>query len=166
MGVPTTPLVLPVLIAALLSGGCRQRDVGGQSLRQLTDEDRRAVAAVLEEQRQAWNRGDLDGYMRGYARSPELVFTSGGKIRQGWEPTRAAYEKRYGGDPRGMGQLQFEVLGVQSVGEDGAVMLGRWRLTGTPQSGSGVFSAIFQRRAEGWRIIHDHTSSDPAQAPQ
>jgi ketosteroid isomerase-like protein len=44
---------------------------------------------------------------------------------------------------------------------DGAVVLGRWRLTETPNAGSGVFSVVLERRPEGWRIIHDHTSADP-----
>jgi ketosteroid isomerase-like protein len=100
--------------------------------------------------------------MEGYARTPELVFTSGGKIRRGWEETLAAYRKRYGGDRAAMGELAFEILGVQAVGAEGAAVLGRWRLTGTPQAGGGVFSVVLERRAEGWRIVHDHTSADPA----
>jgi ketosteroid isomerase-like protein len=127
--------------------------------RAFTAADRQAIEGVLEQQRQAWNRGDLPGYMQGYARGPALVFTSGGKIRRGWEQTLAAYQKRYGGDRAGMGQLEFEVLEVQNTGADGAVMLGRWRLTGTPEAGAGVFSVVFERRPEGWRVVHDHTSS-------
>ncbi len=125
-----------------------------------TAADRAAVAAVLERQRAAWNRGDLDGYMDGYARTPELVFTSGGKIRRGWDEARAAYHKRYGGDRASMGELAFEILAVQPVGADGAIVLGRWRLTGTPQAGGGVFSIVLARLEAGWRIVHDHTSSD------
>jgi len=127
--------------------------------RRFTGEDRRAVQAVLDRQREAWNRGDLASYMEGYARTPELVFTSGGKIRRGWEEARAAYVQRYGQDRAGMGQLSFEILGVQPVGADGAIVLGRWRLTDTPQAGGGVFSVILERRPEGWRIVHDHTTS-------
>jgi beta-aspartyl-peptidase (threonine type) len=70
------------------------------------------------------------------------------------------YRTRYGGDKAGMGQLAFEVLQVQPLGADGAVVLGRWRLTGTPKAASGVFSVVFERRPEGWRIVHDHTSLD------
>ena len=138
--------------------GCRHR---------FEEADRRELAALLDRQQQAWNRGDLPGYMEGYARNPELVFTSGAKIRRGWEETMAAYQKRYGGGGGGsagaraaMGRLAFEVLGVQPVGSDGAVVLGRWRLTETPQAGSGVFSVVAERRPEGWRIVHDHTSSE------
>jgi uncharacterized protein (TIGR02246 family) len=139
-------------VALSLAGACDRRA--------FTPDDRRAIEAVLERQRQAWNRGDLAGYMAGYVHSDRLVFTSGSKIRRGWAETLAAYQKRYGGDRAGMGQLAFEVLDVQPAGPGGAVMLGRWRLTGTPQAGSGVFSIVFERQPGGWRIIHDHTSSD------
>jgi len=131
------------------------------SASRFTPADRAAVSAVLDRQRAAWNRGDLAGYMDGYARIPELVFTSGGQIRRGWDEAMASYQKRYGGDRSGMGELVFTILAVQPIGADGAVVLGRWQLTGTPQSGGGVFSVILERRPEGWRIVHDHTSSDP-----
>jgi ketosteroid isomerase-like protein len=146
--------LIGTLLGLWLLAGCARRAP-------LSAEDGRQVSEVLEAQRQAWNRGDLDGYMAGYARSEQLVFTSGGRIRRGWEATLAAYRKRYGGDRRGMGQLTFQVLDVQPAGAGAAVMLGRWRLTGTAQAGSGVFTLVFERRPEGWRIVHDHTSSDP-----
>jgi ketosteroid isomerase-like protein len=122
--------------------------------------DREALQALIERQQAAWNRGDLASYMEGYARTPALVFTSGGKIRRGFDETMTAYQKRYGGNRAGMGLLAFQVLEVQPVGADGAVMLGRWRLTDTPNAGGGVFSVVAERRPEGWRIVHDHTSSD------
>jgi ketosteroid isomerase-like protein len=129
--------------------------------RAFTPADRAAVTGVLTAQQDAWNRGDLVAYMDGYLRSDALVFTSGSKIRRGWNETRAAYETRYGADRSGMGKLAFEIIDVQAVGADGAIILGRWILTETPNAGSGVFSVILERRPEGWRIVHDHTSSDP-----
>ncbi len=123
--------------------------------------DRAAVVDLIQRQQAAWNRGDLAAYMEGYARTPELVFTSGGKIRRGFDEAYSAYQKRYGQDKSGMGQLAFEILGIQSVGADGAIVLGRWKLTETPNAGSGVFSVVLERRPEGWRVIHDHTSADP-----
>ena len=151
-------LPLSLSLSLALAGACARRG-------QFSPDDRRQVEAVLERQRLAWNRGDLPAYMAGYARSDQLVFTSGGKIRRGWDQTLAAYQKRYGGDRKGMGQLAFEVLDVQGAGSDAAVMLGRWRLSDTPQAGRGVFSVVFERRPEGWRIVHDHTSVDIAAEP-
>jgi len=125
----------------------------------------RAVRAVLETQRGAWNRGDLAAFMAGYERSPDLVFTSGGKVRRGWQETLERYRAKYGGDTSTMGQLAFEVVAVQALGADGAVVLGRWRLTGTPSAGGGVFSVALRRAADGWKIVHDHTSVDAPALP-
>jgi ketosteroid isomerase-like protein len=142
-----------VCLLTLAALGC-----GGVRAFQRADRD--AVTDVLERQRIAWNRGDLDAYMGGYARTPDLVFTSAGQIRRGWDDTMRRYRSRYGGDRAGMGQLAFAILQVQPLGADGAVVLGRWRVTGTPNQGSGVFSVVLERRPEGWRIVHDHTSRD------
>ena len=128
-----------------------------------TPADRAAVQQVLRDQQAAWNRGDLDAFLRGYDPSPDLVFTSGGAIRRGFAETRARYLARYGGNGRaGMGRLDFEILDVRGLGDDGAIVLGRWRLTATPEAGGGVFSLAFLRTADGWRIVHDHTSSAAA----
>jgi ketosteroid isomerase-like protein len=126
-----------------------------------TASDEAAVRAVLTAQQEAWNRGDLAAYMDGYVHSPELVFTSGGKIRRGWDETFQKYQSKYGTDPSTMGQLAFEVLGVQPLGGDGAIVLGRWTLTDTPVAGGGLFSVALARTPEGWKVVHDHTSSDP-----
>ena len=115
---------------------------------------------VLAAQQAAWNRGDLSGYMAGYVRAPELVFTSGSKIRRGWQETHDKYKSKYGSDPSTMGKLAFEILGVQELGADGAIVLGRWKLTDTPNAGSGVFSVALRRTDSGWLVVHDHTSSD------
>jgi ketosteroid isomerase-like protein len=120
--------------------------------------DDEAIRQVLHAQQDAWNRGDLDAFMAGYAHAPDLVFTSGGNIHRGWQDTYDKYRAKYGSDRTGMGQLEFDVLGVQALGADGAIVLGRWRLTGTPNAGGGVFSLGFSRTGEGWRIVHDHTS--------
>lgn len=122
--------------------------------------DESAVRHVLTAQQDAWNRGDLDGYMAGYAHTPDLVFTSGGKIRRGWDETYAKYKAKYGADRSTMGHLAFEILGVQQLGDGGAIVLGRWTLTDTPKAGAGVFSVALEHRPEGWRVVHDHTSVD------
>lgn len=133
----------------------------GATPHRFTAADRDAVARVLDDQAAAWNRGDLAAYMDGYAKTEALVFTSGASIRRGWQAAFDHYQKRYGADPAGMGQLAFEVLSIDPVGADGAVVLGTWKVTGTAAHGDGVFSVILERRPEGWRIVRDHTSSTP-----
>ncbi len=122
--------------------------------------DEAPIRQVISTQQDAWNKGDLDGFMAGYDHSPDLVFTSGGHIRRGYDETIAKYKARYGTDKSTMGHLAFEILQVQPLGADGAIVLGRWNLTDTPNAGHGIFSLGFRRTPDGWRIVHDHTSSD------
>ena len=127
--------------------------------------DRAAISAVLAGQIAAWNRGDLPGYMEGYARIPGLVFTSGGNVRHGWQDAIDHYQARYAVDPKAMGVLDFQIESIDPVGADGAVVLGRWELTASAHPGRGVFTLVLERRPEGWRIIHDHTSLSPPPSP-
>ncbi len=146
-------LALTTLAVAIGCGAVRPRT--------FTPADDAGVRAVLTTQQAAWNRGDLAGYMAGYVKSDALVFTSRGNIRRGWAETLQKYQARYGSDPSTMGTLAFEILGVQSLGSDGAVVLGRWALTNTPVAGSGIFSVVLERTPQGWLVVHDHTSAAP-----
>ncbi len=117
------------------------------------------MRAVLDAQVAAWNRHDLDSYMAGYWKSPDLTFYSGGTITRGWQPTLERYRKRYQSEGRDMGSLDFPEISVEPLGDATAVVRGRWRLKmkdgKTPQ---GLFTLIFKKFPEGWRIVHDHTS--------
>ncbi|HEY0137401.1 MAG TPA: nuclear transport factor 2 family protein [Nannocystis sp.] len=152
-------LALALALAPLAGLGCAH--AGG-----FTGADRDAIVALLAAQQSSWNRGDLEGFLRGYERSQDLLFTSGGEVRRGYAATRAQYQARYLGmagatgtpDRSKMGQLAFTVRDVRGLGRDGAIVLGEWRLTGTPEAGEGVFSLAFFRTRAGWRIVHDHTS--------
>ncbi len=145
---------------ALLASGCAHTAATSPCAEKF---DEAAVVAVLDGQRAAWNAGDLDGFLAGYEQSDALLFTSGAKIRQGFDETREKYRARYGSAGDTMGQLSFEILDVRAIGRcsDGAIVLGRWAVSASPEAGSGVFSVILERHEGAWEIIHDHTSADP-----
>ncbi len=142
-------LLLLILIAA-----CASTPV----VRRFGPMDTTAVTAVIERQAAAWNRGDLAGFMDSYAKIDNLVFTSGGHVRKGWQDAFDHYKAKYGIDAKAMGHLVFGITQIDPVGAVAAVVLGTWTLTASEHPGSGVFSLVFERRPEGWRIIHDHTS--------
>lgn len=144
-----------LLVLAITACACA---ASSPTVRRPEPGDRTAIADLLDRQIAAWNRGDLAGYMDGYARTPALIFTSGGNVRRGWQEAFDHYQARYARDPGAMGKLAFEIDSIDPVGGDGAVVLGRWALTGTEHAGRGVFTVVLERRPEGWRIIHDHTS--------
>src|SRR5437016_4919117 len=118
------------------------------------------IRSVLSAQQEAWNRGDIDAFMNGYARSASTVFVSEDTIRRGWETVRARYRKKYS-DRAKMGTLAFSDLDITLLSPDAAVVLGRWSLKRANDQPHGRFTLIFKRLPEGWRIVQDHTSSAP-----
>ncbi|HEX8493996.1 MAG TPA: nuclear transport factor 2 family protein [Pyrinomonadaceae bacterium] len=116
-----------------------------------------SVRAVLDAQAAAWNRGDIEGYMDGYARSDDIVFISGDTLTRGWTVVLERYKKNYGSREK-MGQLSFSDLEINAISKDAAVVQGRWQLVRASDNPHGRFTLIFRRTKEGWRIVHDHTS--------
>ena len=117
------------------------------------------VRLVLEAQVAAWNRGDLEGYMDGYWRSPELVFQSGDAVVKGWQATFERYKKRYQSEGREMGRLSFRELEIGVLAPDAAFVRGGWQLEmkdGTRPHG--LFTLLVRKKDGAWRIVHDHTS--------
>jgi len=116
------------------------------------------IRAVLTAQQDAWNRGDIDNFMNGYARTQNTVFVSGDEVTHGWQPVRDRYFKKYG-DRGKMGTLTFSDLEIEQLGSDTAVALGRWELKRATDNPHGRFTLIFRHMPDGWRIVHDHTSA-------
>ena len=121
--------------------------------------DRRAIVAVLTSQQEAWNRGDVDAFLVGYWHSPELTFSGSSGVSRGWDGVLARYKKNYP-DRAAMGELDFSNLEFRFLRADHALVLGNWHLKRDKGDIGGVFTLVWQRFPEGWRIIHDHTSAD------
>ena len=121
---------------------------------------RTAIERVLQTQQSAWNRQDLEGFMAGYWNSPDLTFFSGANIASGWQGALERYRKTYQGEGKEMGKLEFSDLRIEPLGEDSAFVRGAWHLTMSDgKTPHGLFTLIFRRFPDGWKIIHDHTSA-------
>jgi uncharacterized protein (TIGR02246 family) len=116
------------------------------------------IRAVLSKQQEAWNHGDIDGFMNGYERAETTVFVSGDEVTRGWQTVRNRYYKKYG-DRAKMGTLTFSDLEIEPLGPDSAVALGRWDLKRANDNPHGRFTLVFRHTPDGWRIVHDHTSA-------
>jgi ketosteroid isomerase-like protein len=116
------------------------------------------IRAVLRLQQNAWNRGDIDAFMRGYWRSDKTVFVSGDEVTRGWQKVLDRYKTKYS-DRAKMGTLTFSKLEITPLSNDSAVALGSWKLKRANDEPHGRFTLIFRRFPEGWRIVHDHTSA-------
>ena len=115
-----------------------------------------AIRRVMDEQAVAWNRGDIDAFMKGYWNSDKLVFVTN-EVTRGWRPTLERYKKNYDSREK-MGTLTFSDLEITVLSKDAAVVLGSWSLARAKDEPHGKFTLIFRKFKEGWRIIMDHTS--------
>ena len=118
------------------------------------------IRAVIQAQQEAWNRGDIDAFMNGYARDESTTFISEDTVRRGWETVRARYKEKYS-DRAKMGTLSFSELEINVLSQDAAVVLGRWQLERANDHPHGRFTLIFRRTQDGWKIVLDHTSAAP-----
>jgi len=116
------------------------------------------ICEILHAQQRAWNRGDIDGFMNGYARSRSTIFVSEDTVTRGWQTVRNRYKKKYS-DREKMGTLAFSDLEITPLGPSAAIVIGRWQLKRKIDKPHGRFTLVFRHLTEGWRIVHDHTSA-------
>jgi ketosteroid isomerase-like protein len=122
-----------------------------------TRRDEAAIRKVLAEQTEAWNRGDLEGFMRGYWKSEKLKFVSRDKVTTGWQQTLDNYKKNYS-SREAMGRLSFGDLEIYLLSKTSAFVIGSWRLDGPPNTPHGKFTLLWRKFKNGWRIVVDHSS--------
>ncbi len=125
--------------------------------RSFSDADEVRIHNLLEDQVEAWNLFDIDAFMEGYWNSDSLQFVSGNGIRRGWTDTKNRYKQTYS-TPELMGRLRFEILFLRPLGSDHCLVTGRYLLERKEDSPSGIFTLVFLRTEDGWRIMYDHTS--------
>ncbi len=147
---------LPVLAAALFLAACAAPRTPSPATATAS------IVATLQASADAWNRGDLDGFLKPYLDSSETTFMTARGVVHGLDTIRARYRAGYwksGGPPQ---LLRFGDITVRNLGPDHALMTGRYRLrdraTGAPAD-SGNFTLIWRRTPGGWKIIHDHSSA-------
>ena len=119
----------------------------------------KAIRAVLDRQVLAWNRGDLEDFMQGYWRSPNLTFFSGNTTVSGWEETLTRYRNRYQSAGNEMGKLEFLDIKIELLGPSAAFVRGRFHLKMSSGESGGLFTLTLRKLADGWKIVHDHTST-------
>jgi beta-aspartyl-peptidase (threonine type) len=120
------------------------------------DSVQKELLRILDLQKAAWNEQNIEGFMAYYWSSDEFTYQSGANRLHGWKTLLERYKKSYSGE--NWGKLDFTDLEVNVLGADSAYVLGRWKLDFKGAAKEGVFTIIFKRFPEGWRIIHDHSS--------
>jgi ketosteroid isomerase-like protein len=130
---------------------------------QVADDD--TIRAVMAAQAAAWNRADIPAFMQSYEDSPDTTFI-GAKLRKGYGPILDRYKQSYTTAEQ-MGTLTFSDLDIRllpsSCGKvEFAVVTGTFHLErtakGEAKKDDGIFSLVWRKGQQGWKIVLDHTS--------
>ncbi|MFI5131820.1 MAG: YybH family protein [Chitinophagales bacterium] len=119
--------------------------------------DEIAVRKLLNDQQVSWNRGDIDGFMKGYWKGDSLTFTGKSGITYGWTKTLANYKRNYP-DTVAMGKLEFTVITANTLTAEYFHVIGKWQLRRSIGNLEGYFTLLFRKINGQWLIIADHTS--------
>lgn len=129
------------------------------------NKDEAAIRAAIQAQVEAWNRADISAFMQTYEHSPDTTFI-GANIGKGYEKILERYQKNYSTREQ-MGTLTFNDLEVRLLPgsckkAEFAVVTGRFHLErtqkGEAKKDDGIFSLVWRKGPQGWKILLDHTS--------
>jgi ketosteroid isomerase-like protein len=121
----------------------------------------RLITAQLDRSARDWNRGDLTAFLSDYAPESTTTFVDGRRARSGMGFIRGVYEPRFSGRVR-RDSLHFEEVQARPLSPTLGLVTARYILQrGADVTASGPFTLVMERRPDGWKILHDHSSSDP-----
>ncbi len=115
------------------------------------------IKTLLETQRQAWNSGDITGFMQGYQKSDSLLFVSKNGPEYGWTTVLENYQKSYP-NKASMGYLTFGIKQIKMIDKKHALVLGSWHLKREKDEPQGYFTLLVEKFKDGWKVVVDHTS--------
>lgn len=119
--------------------------------------DETQIRSLLTTQTEAWNRGDLEGFMQTYWKSDSLVFVGKSGVTYGWQNTLDNYKKGYP-DKTAMGQLQFTIIRIESLSRQVYNVIGKWHLTRSIGNLQGHYTLLIKQIGGKWLIVQDHSS--------
>jgi ketosteroid isomerase-like protein len=116
-----------------------------------------SIREVMQAQQEAWNKGDIESFMKGYWNSDSLMFIGSSGVTYGYNNTLERYRKTYNSREK-MGTLKFDLLHVIRLADNVYMVVGKWHLTRTIGDAGGLYTLLFRKINDRWVIISDHTS--------
>lgn len=127
-----------------------------------TDAARTAVMAAMQDSAAGWNAGDLDRFLAVYADAPTTTYVTATGLAHGKAEIASHYRAYFGGAKDAeRGKLSFALLDFRLLDAGHALLIARYTVTpaGTrTKAWTGPTSLVFEKRADGWKIIADHSS--------
>lgn len=147
-------LVIVILLFGFLAS-CSDKEK--ERVYNLSEADKNEITNTLYKTQDAWNSGDIEGFMEGYWKSDKLVFTGVEGPTYGYYKTLERYKKGYP-DTETMGMLKFTIKDLYQIDSKTALMIGRFYLSRSLQDIDGYFTLVWQKTDGKWLIISDHSS--------
>jgi uncharacterized protein (TIGR02246 family) len=119
--------------------------------------DEKAIRDILAEQTTAWNKGNLEDFMKGYWNNDSLMFIGQNGVTYGYQNTLMNYKKNYS-DADKMGTLTFDLVKVQRLSPEYYFVVGKWHLKRNAGDVGGHYNLLFRKIKGQWFIIADHSS--------
>jgi len=119
--------------------------------------DELQIRKLLSDQSAAWNRGDIETFMKGYWENDSLMFIGKSGVTYGWDKTLSNYKRGYP-DTASMGKLTFTLICLQKLSPEYFFVIGKWHLQRTIGNLDGHFTLLFRKIKGQWMIIADHSS--------
>jgi ketosteroid isomerase-like protein len=119
--------------------------------------DEASIRSIMADQVDAWNKGNIDAFMKGYWNNDSLAFIGKSGASYGYRQALANYKKNYRG-PDQMGKLFFDLLRVKRLSADYYFVIGKWFLKRKAGDIGGIYTLLFHKINGQWRIVVDHTS--------
>jgi hypothetical protein len=119
--------------------------------------DAEEIADLVGRQSAAWNHHDIDGYMKVFWGSPQLIFAVEGEVWIGWDQVKASLIHEYS-DRERMGNLMLERLQTNIISTETALTVEWWSIMFGVTRVRGFTTLAWHKFSNGWRIIEGHTS--------
>jgi len=132
--------------------------LGTSQLMAQESSDKNLIYAILDNQIEAWNSGDIDFFMEGYWKSDQLVFVGSKGPTYGFVNTLNNYKISYP-DLDAMGTLSFDILHFNQWDSQTIQLIGRFTLMRKSDQPTGFFTLLFRKINGEWVIVSDHSSA-------
>jgi ketosteroid isomerase-like protein len=117
----------------------------------------RTIRSILDQQTAAWNRGDLEAFMKGYWKSDSLMYIGKSGVTYGYDRTLDSYRRNYGDTAR-MGKLKFDLVQVKRLSHRYYYVVGKWSLKRSAGDVGGHYTLLIKKINGAWVIVSDHSS--------
>jgi ketosteroid isomerase-like protein len=121
------------------------------------DKDDQTIRKILSDQTIAWNKGNVEEFMKGYWNNDSLMFIGKSGVTYGYQNTLMNYKKSYN-NADAMGTLSFDLIKVQRLSPEYFFVVGKWHLKRSIGDLGGHYNLLFRKVNGTWVIIADHSS--------